>query len=140
MTTPESGVVEASFVRKETYVDPPAKGSSLEVWQAWLVADKNAAIAAKRAFTKSQAHGEIPDALQARTVSKVGGVYRQSAMVGFVSDGADSARIEVAVDATQDQVVLTPWVQVGGRGKSTAKKINNSKRAKRKALRKARKG
>lgn len=134
------GIVEGSFVRKDFYEKPPEKGATVEVWQEWLARDKAKAIAAKRAHTKTLAHGEIPDALQAKVVSKVGGVYRQSSMVGFVSDGADSARIEVAINATQDQVVLTPWDQVGGRRVSTAKRKNNSRRAKAKALRKARKG
>jgi len=134
------GVVETSFVRKEYYVEPPIKGSAPEVWQAWLEADKQAASAAKRAFTKSQKHAELPEHLQARVVSKVGGVYRQSAMVGFVGDG-ETSRIEAAVDADQDKrTVMSPWAQVGGRGKSTSQRAGSSKRARAKAARKARKG
>lgn len=135
------GVVEGSFVRKDFYTAPPEKGAAVEVWEKWLLEDKAAAIGAKRAHTKSLAHGEIPEALQAKVVSKIGGVYRQSSMVGFVSDGADNSRIEAAVEADQDQrVVLSPWISVGGRGESTSKRRNNEKRAKAKAARKARKG
>lgn len=134
------GLVDSSFVRKDFYHEPPAKDATVEVWNEWLRKDKAAAIAAKREHTKKQAHGEIPEALQARVVSKIGGVYRQSTMVGFVSDGADSARIEPAVEADQDQVVLRPWDRVGGRGVSTSKRRNNTRRAKAKAARKARRG
>ena len=138
--TTSSGVVEASFVRREYYLEPPAKGSTPEVWAAWLEADKLAAAQAKRAFTRSQKHAEIPDYLAPKVVAKVGGVYRQSAMVGFVGDG-DGSRIEAAVDADQDQrAIMRPWDRVGGRGEATSTRAGSSKRAKRKALRKSRKG
>ena len=134
------GVQESSFVRKDFYLEPPGKGASPEVWKAWLEADRQAAIQAKRAHTKSLAHADIPEAFQAKVLSKVGGVYRQSAMVGLVGDG-DSTRIEAAVDADQDtRTHMTPWAKVGGRGERSAKRSGSAKRAAAKARRKARKG
>jgi len=140
-TMPE-GVVEASFVRREYYVEPPAKGASVEAWQAWQKADRQAAINARRAFTRAQHHAEIPEFLAPKVVSKVGGVYRQSALVGFVGNAeSGGAQAEVAVEATQDRsVILRPWDQIGGRGASTSARSGSSKRAARKARRKARKG
>ena len=139
-TMPDDGVVEANFVRKEYYVEPPTKGSAPEVWQAWLEADKQAASAAKRAFTKAQKHGEIPEAMAPKAMSKVGGVWRQSALVGLVGDG-DTTRLEAAVDADQDtKVHLTPWDKIGGRGERSASRSGSAKRAAAKARRKARKG
>jgi hypothetical protein len=138
-TMPE-GVVEANFVRREYYIEPPAKGASVEAWAEWQKADRQAAINAKRAFTKAQAHAEIPEYLQPKAMVKIGGVYRQSALVGLVGDG-DSTRLEAAIDADQDtKVHLRPWDQVGGRGERSAKRSGSSKRAKAKALRRARKG
>lgn len=139
-TTMPEGVVDASFVRQEYYVEPPAKGASVEVWQAWQKADRQAAINAKRAFTRSQVHAEIPEYLQPKVLAKIGGVYRQSAMVGFVGDG-DSSRLEAAVDADQDtKAIMRPWDKIGGRGASTVKRNGSSKRAAAKARRRARKG
>lgn len=137
--TPE-GVQETSFVRKDFYLEPPGKGASPEAWQAWLEADRQAAIQAKRAHTKGLKHGEIPESLQPKVLSKINGVYRQSAMVGLVGEG-DSTRIEAAIDADQDtRTHMTPWAKVGGRGASTAGRKGSSKRAGAKARRKARKG
>lgn len=134
------GLVESSFVRKDFYIAPPEKDAPVEVWQEWLKKDRAAAIVAKRAHTKTLAHGEIPESAQARVVSKIGGVYRQTAMIGLVSEGEDQTRLEPAIEATQDRVVLNAWDHIGGRGVSTAKRRNNSKRAKLKAARKARRG
>jgi hypothetical protein len=133
------GLVESSFVRKDFYLEPPQKDATVEVWQEWLKKDRAAAIVAKRQHTQTLTHADIPESAQAKVVSKIGGVYRQSAMVGFVSEGTDSSRIEVAIEADQDRVVLRPWDHIGGRGVSTTKRRNNSKRAKLKAARKARK-
>jgi len=103
MDTEETpSVVDSNFVRKDFYLDPPKKGAPVEEWNAWLEADRKAAIQAKRAYTLSQVHGELPEFLQPRTLSKVGGVYRQSAMVGFVGSAEkDNLAVEAAVDAEQ---------------------------------------
>ena len=136
------GVVEASFVRKDFYLDPPEKGASPEVWAAWIEADKQAASAAKRAFTRQQKHQELPEHLQPKAMVKQGGVWRQSALVGFVGDPEQgTARVEAAIDADQESKAhLRPWAEIGGRGQSTAARKGSSKRARAKALRKARKG
>jgi hypothetical protein len=131
------GLVESSFVRKAFYTTPPEKGASVEEWNEWLRQDRAQAIAAKRAHTISLPRG-IPD-VKPMVVAKIGGVYKQTAMVGLVSEGEDQTRLEPAVEATQDRVVLSAWDHIGGRGVSTAKRRNNSKRAKAKAARRARK-
>jgi hypothetical protein len=131
------GVVNGSFVPKEFYLQPPEKGASPEAWASWLEADAKLASQAKRKHTKSLAHEEVPDFLQPKVLSKVGGVYRQSAMVGFIGDG-DTARVEAAVDADQDRRAhLTPWDKVGGRGSEGSQRLSGAQR--RKAKRQARK-
>ncbi len=135
---PKPGVVDGSFVPKAFYLEPPPKNAPPEVWAEWLKADARKAVAAKRAHTKSLAHEELPEYLQPRTVTKVGGVYRQSAMVGFVGDG-DTARVEAAVDAEQDtKTHMTPWAKVGGRGAAGSQRASGAQRRKaRRAARKA---
>ena len=140
MNEPEEGLVEATFVRREFYLQPPEKGASPEVWAAWLEADRNAARAAKASFTKAQKYAEIPEYLAPKVCAKVGGVWRQAALVGLVSDG-DNTRLEAAIEADQDnRALLSPWERVGGRGESTKARSGSSKRAAAKARRKARKG
>lgn len=134
----QPGVVDGSFVRKEFYLPPPEKGAPLEAWEAWQKADDLLAAAAKRKHTKSLKHAEVPEFLQPKVLSKVGGVYRQSAMVGFIGDG-DTARVEAAVDADQDRrTVMTPWAKVGGRGSEGSQRLSGAQRRKaKKAARKA---
>lgn len=105
--TSEEGVVEANFVRKEWYVEPPAKGAPPEVWAAWLEADRKAAIAAKRAFTKAQKYAEAPESARATVTAKIGGVWKQTALVGFTGDAeSNTLAIEAAVDADQERSIV----------------------------------
>lgn len=99
------GLVDSSFVRKDFYLEPPAKDATVEVWNEWLRKDRAAAIAAKRAHTKTLAHSEIPETMRASVVVKIGGVYKQTAMIGLVSEGEDRTRLEAAVEADQDRIV-----------------------------------
>lgn len=93
-----------AFVRRDYYVEPPKSGASNDDWVAWLKADQAKARAHKAAWTKSQKHAEIPET--PRVVSKIGGVYRQSALVGFVGGSEDHAgQIEAVVEADQERVV-----------------------------------
>ena len=131
------GVVNGSFVRKDFYLDPPQKGAPVEEWNAWLEADKQAAAQAKRAHTKSLKHEEVPEFLQPKVLSKVGGVYRQSAMVGFIGDG-ETSRVEAAVDAEQGKVMALNAFRHGGRGQQTASRSGSAKRAKKRAAMQAR--
>ena len=94
-----------AFVRREYYVEPPKAGSPREVWEAWLREDAAKARAHKATWTKSQKHAEIPE-VSPRVVSKIGGVYRQSSLVGFVGGSEDTAgTLDVAVEAEQERVV-----------------------------------
>jgi len=131
------GVVNGSFVRKDFYLPPPEKGAPVEAWEAWQKADELLAANAKRKHTKSLKHVEVPEFLQPKVLSKVGGVYRQSAMVGFIGDG-DASRVEAAVDADQDhRTHMTPWAKVGGRGSEGKQRSSGAqRRAAKKAARK----
>lgn len=95
-------IVDGSFVERAFYTEPPGKGAAPEAWEAWLKAEALAKAAHKRAHTKSLRCEEIPEHLRPRVLSKVGGVYRQSALVGFVG-GEENTSVEVAIDADQDR-------------------------------------
>jgi hypothetical protein len=118
--------ISGAFIRKSFYIDPPHKRASVEEWEAWLKADRQEAINAKRAHTKAQAHVEIPDYLQPTIVAKVGGVYRQSAMVGFVGDG-DSSRLEAAVDADQDRTIAIARMQADHTKRGSVSRAKNER-------------
>ncbi len=138
MSEPTEGIVEANFVRKEWYVEPPAKGATPEVWAAWLEADRKAAIAAKRAFTLAQKHGEAPESARPTVTAKIGGVWKQTALVGLTGSAEDDAlTIEAAVDADQDRTLATAHFRHGGRGSAGSQRASGA--ARRKAKRKARK-
>jgi len=130
-------VVNSSYVRKDFYLSPPVKGAPVEAWEAWQKADDLLAANAKRKHTKSLKHEEVPEFLQPKVLSKVGGVYRQSAMVGFIGDG-DTARVEAAVDAEQGKVLALNSFRHGGRGQQTASRSGSAKRAARRAAKEAR--
>lgn len=131
------GVQEVNFVRKAFYLEPPAKGATVEVWEAWMQADKDMARADKARHTRSLKHAEVPETGQAKSVTKIGGVYRQSALVGFVGDAEQgTAQVEAAVEAKQDRMIMQRHT-VGGQKRS---KNGNRKRAKAKEQRRLRKG
>jgi hypothetical protein len=122
-------VVDGSFVRAEFYVQPPQAGSSPEAWEKWLAEDRKKAIAAKRAHTMSLKQEEIPEFLQPKMVSKVGGVYRQSNMVGFVGEEG-SAQVEPAVEAAQEKLMALAKFNHGGRGSSGSQRASGAQRRK----------
>lgn len=94
-----------AFVRRDYYVEPPKAGSSATEWADWLKADSAKARAHKAQWTKAQKHAEIPE-VSPRVVSKIGGVYRQSSLVGFIGGSEDSAgTIDAAVEADQEKIV-----------------------------------
>lgn len=125
----KSPVVDGSFVRAEFYHEPPTSGSSPEVWASWLEADDKAASAAKRKHTMSLKREEIPEFLQPKVVAKVGGVYRQSAMVGFVGEEGES-QAEAAVEASQERDLTVARFSHGGRGSNGSKRASGAQRRK----------
>lgn len=104
-------VVEANFVRKDFYIPPPMQGAPVATWNAWLKADRQQAINAKRAHTMSlKAAPENAQKLwghgSGMPIRGGDGVHRQSTgFVGFESRGGEDAGAEVvaAVAATQDR-------------------------------------
>lgn len=84
-------IIDTSFVRKDFYVNPPAKNASPDAWADWLKADRQEAINAKRAHTRASKTqpAELPEALVQGHVVKVGGVYRQSILTGFTGSAEE---------------------------------------------------
>ena len=121
------GVVDGSFVRKSFYLEPPAKTATVEEWEVWQAADRQAAIQAKRAYTKAQAYGEAPEALRPQTMVKVGGVWKQGALSGWTGSAEDgSLAVDPGVEATQERDVrMTPWNEPKRGGN---KRTTNSRR------------
>ena len=81
------------FVRKDFYIDPPAKNASPEEWQAWLQADKRKAAAAKAQYTKSfEQVTEAPEWLAGNAdmvTVKRDGVHTQGTIVGFTGSAEE---------------------------------------------------
>lgn len=129
--------MDNTFVRKDFYVDPPKAGASPEEWNTWLKKDKVAAAAAKRAFTKSQVHCDLPDSAQGTSIRKVGGVWKQSTAIGIVGGGEEGeGHLEPVVNANQEREYIL--ARMGGtvRGVSHTR-CGGDKRAARRARRKA---
>ena len=126
------GILDGSFVREAFYLSPPESKASPDEWNRWLEADRLAASKAKRKHTLSCKHAERPDADKPTMMAKVGGVYRQSSLVGLVGSADTGFSAEPAIEAKQDlQTKLTPWVVVGGRGVSKRKSGSARRKAKR---------
>ncbi len=137
MNDPDEGIVEASFVRKEFYLEPPEKGASPEAWKLWLEADRQAAIAAKRAFTKAQKHGELPETARPTRMTKIGGVWRQTALVGLTGDAeTDSLALEPGIEADQERKMILARQEAEAKARGTRSKARAKRQ--REAARKAR--
>ena len=115
----------SSFVRQAFYVAPPVQGAPVSMWQAWLDADKKAAIKAKREHTRSLTATELPTILT--TISKRGGVYRQTSLVGFVGD-SESLSPDVAVEANQERELAVSRMQIEEVPRGTVSKGRNARR------------
>jgi hypothetical protein len=129
-TEETEGVVDSSFVRKDFYLEPPQKGAPVAEWNKWLEADRQAAAQAKRAHTKTLKHAEVPEFLQPKVMAKVNGVYRQSAMVGFVTDG-DTSKVEAAVDAEQGKRLTHEGMEANRHVRGTASQARKQRNRKR---------
>jgi len=129
-----------TFVRKDFYLQPPGKGASAEEWKDWLRKDNNKARGAKAAFTRRQQAQECDDPRLNRVgMVKLGGVWRQSAMLFSGSAEEGTVEREVAVEAHQEQEVvrLQREVEQNHRRGNTRKSRSRNRRAKRNARRKA---
>jgi hypothetical protein len=81
------------FVEKDIYVEPPnlpdtaTEAEKKEAWANWITANAKERANHKRAWTKAQKPGDLPDFNRANTMVKVHGVWKQrQGMVGFVGD------------------------------------------------------
>jgi hypothetical protein len=117
------------------HVAPPAQGASVELWQAWMIADKKAAIQAKREETRKLDAGTMP---VLTTMVKKGGVYKQVALLGYVGD-SENLSADVAVEATQEKSAHMAQVidMTAARG-TMSKGRNARRRANKRAQRAAR--
>jgi hypothetical protein len=129
--------MDNTFVRKDFYVEPPKKDASVEEWNSWLKKDKTAAAAAKRAFTKSQVQGDLPDSAQPTAMRKINGVWKATTAIGFVGD-VESGHLEPVVAENQERDYILARMGGTARGVSHTK-AGNEKRKLRRARRKARK-
>lgn len=93
-----------TFIRKDFYIDPPAKDATPEQWQAWLESDTKEAIKAKRAYTRSLVAGDLPTGMRANSTRKVNGVWKSVVAIGFAG-AEDNTTMEPAVQATQERVL-----------------------------------
>ena len=130
----------SEFVRKDFYLEPPAKGASVEEWEAWLKADNRKAAAHKASHTKAQEHGEVSDLpgfVPGMAIKGTGGVYRQQyTAIGFGGDWENgNGTIDLVSTASQDK----HYQARGHRGQRLTAKAKNAKARKaRKAQRNAR--
>jgi hypothetical protein len=97
------------FVRESFYLPPPKPGSPVSTWEAWLKADRQMAINAKRAHTMSL-KAEPENAIRlwshgsGMPIAGKDGVHRQSqGFIGFQDAGSERTEVVAAVAATQDR-------------------------------------
>jgi hypothetical protein len=90
-----------TFVRQDFYIDPPKKDAAAEEWKAWIDKDNRAATNAKRAYTRSQVQGDIPESAQETSMRRVNGVWKATTNIGYVGN-EDSGHLEPTIEATQE--------------------------------------
>jgi hypothetical protein len=85
--------MDKTFIEKDFYVDPPnldSTATEMEIriaWSDWLIANSRERAKHKRAWTKAQKPGDLPDFNRANTMVKIHGVWKQrQGMVGLVGD------------------------------------------------------
>jgi hypothetical protein len=125
------------FVRKDFYIQPPAKDASPDVWAKWLKADARKAAAAKAAHTRSLAHSDAGDDLQETAMRKVGGVWKQCLSLGFVGDAeSETLSAEPTVEAKQDNLISLARMELTRNKRGTKSKGKNARRKANKKKRK----
>ena len=105
--------IDSTFVRAAFYVEPPTTQDP-EEWAKWLAADEAAAVEARKAHTRLLRelglNQEQLDLSAPTTTRKVGGVWKSSPTVGYVSDGEESGHVEPGVDADQTkELIKAKW-------------------------------
>lgn len=96
------------FVRESFYVQPPSKDASLDDWKAWDKEETQAAITAKRNFSRQANKLAKPiDIEPPQIVSRgKGGIYRSTSLVGLTGDfEAGTGSIE-AVDCDNAEEIV----------------------------------
>lgn len=127
------------FVRKDFYLDPPARNAPASAWAEWLERDKRKAAAAKAAHTRSLGHVDAGDDLQESAMRKVGGVWKQCLALGMVGNAEEGTlEGEVLVEASQSREVSLARMERSRNKRGSKSKGKNARRkANRKARRKA---
>jgi hypothetical protein len=129
-----------TFVRKDFYIQPPAKNAKPEEWTVWQEKDRRAAIAARRSWNKLHAKDEVISLPEATSTLRVGGVWKQTTALGFVGGSDDSGgHLEPIVEATQERDYIRARMTGTDRGVSHTRSVTSKHKARR-DKRKARKG
>jgi len=123
------------FVEKDIYVEPPnlpdtaTEKEKKEAWANWITANARERANHKRAWTKAQKLGDLPDFSKANTMVKINGVWKQQqGMVGLVGDvGLRTVELVLTEMATQDR-----HHQARGKGAGRAGNKHRNKRLRRK--------
>ena len=127
--------MDNTFIRKDFYIQPPAKDATPAEWAEWMKRDDRKAAAHKAQVTKSLEHADTPDDLQESNMRKVGGVWKQVLAIGI--SGGDEDNGYTAEPMVQDQqethIALVNMEQHRNkRGGNNRKGRNARKRANRK--------
>lgn len=130
--------MDATFVRKDFYSEPPASGAGVEEWTNWAAKDDRKAAAAKAQYTKSFNQQECPSWLVGETVvTKQNGVHTQSTLVGFTgSADAGDCQAEVAVQPGQEHHIALVDMEAHRNRRGGSKSGKSARRRKNRKLRK----
>ena len=97
------------FIEKAFYAEPPnllstATEEEIKIaWDKWLKENKQGRANHKRAWTKAQKPGRLPNFDTGNTMVKIHGVWKQrSGMIGFVGD-AELRTLETVLVQRADQ-------------------------------------
>jgi hypothetical protein len=113
------------------FVKPPKSDASVETWLAWQENETRKEIANRIKRTKSLPYAEAPEG----GMVCVGGVWKQMARIGVVSDGVEGAcHLEPVCEASQEKEIDAKAMMLKGRGnrksgaaKRAALKAKNSR-------------
>lgn len=129
--------MDATFVRQDFYIEPPAQDASPEEWAEWARKDDRKAAAAKAQYTKSFQQQEVPTWLAGESVViKQNGVHKQTSLVGFTGDAEEgTCQAEAAGPAKQEHHIALVSMEAernkrGGirKGKSARRRKNKKRR------------
>lgn len=111
------------FIEKSFYVEPPnldltaTEEEVREAWASWISKNAKERANHKRAWTKSQKHGSLPNFDKANTMMKINGVWKQCpGMTGYIGSAELGTLEAVPFELAKQDRHFQPRGKRAGRG------------------------